>query len=102
MEQIQIAIKIAIGQIINSIGVPLIVAAVASSDPRLEDKKWLSAGGLVNDVFFIALFGLATPFGRFLDPWEFFLKFLRWFHTRPQQKLKLNGQKELNEYFGNY
>lgn len=102
VEQIQIAIKIGIGQIVNSIGVPLIVAAVASNDPRLVDKKWLSAGGLVNDVFFIALFSLAVPFGRFLDPWEFFLKFLRWFHTKPLQKLKMNGQKELNEYFGNY
>ena len=78
------------------------MAAVAASDPSIEDKKWLTVGGLVNDVFLISLFSLAVPLGRFLDPWEIFLKILRKIKLIPSQKLKMNGQQELNKFFGNY
>ena len=87
VEQSNIAFKIGIGQLINSIGVPIVVTIIANADSGMEDKKWLIAGGLVDDVFYIALFSLLVPFGRLIDPWEIFLKLRRWWASDPEKRL---------------
>lgn len=71
---------------------PLIVVRIAEVSPQIGDKLWLSKGGLVNDVFFIGLFGLAVPLARFIDPWEIYLKIRRWYYLKPKNKLKMYGQ----------
>lgn len=102
VEQSNIAFKIGIGQLINSIGVPLVVTILSNNDPNIPDKTWLNAGGLVEDVFYIALFNLGVPIGRLIDPYEILLKVVRWWKSDPDRRLDMFGQKELNEYFGNY
>ena len=62
--------KVGISQLLNSIGVPLVIAAV---NVGFDTKKFYSAGGLVDDVFWIALFGLIAPIGRLIDPFNIFL-----------------------------
>ena len=65
-EQASIAFKISISQLFNSIGVPILVAYITN-------KKILSAGGLVDDVFWVGLFTIIAPIGRFIDPYNIFL-----------------------------
>ena len=66
---------------------PLIVNAIANADERVKEKPLLEAGGLVDEVFFIALFNLAVPFGRLIDPWEIYLKLKRWWYEKPHKRL---------------
>ena len=92
MQQSSIAFKIGLGQLINSIGVPIVVTIIANNDPDVEDKSWLKAGGLVDDVFYISVFSLLVPFGRLIDPWEIFLKLRRWWASDPERRLDMYGQ----------
>jgi hypothetical protein len=87
--------KIALAQLINSIAVPMIVAAVSK-------KSWFKVNGLVDDVFFIALMNLFIPISFLIDPYEILLKFVRWWVSDPETRLEIFGQKKFNKFFGNY
>lgn len=80
---------------------PIIVTVIANSRGKIE-KSWLKSGGLVDDVFYIALLSLLVPLGRLLDPWEIYLRVLRWYYEDPERRLQMYGQKELNKHYGNY
>lgn len=98
-----IALKIGLGQLVNSIGVPIIVTLISQSGINgMTPKPWLKSGGLVDDVFFIAALNVLVPIGLFFDPWELFLRFFRWWHSKPNNRLKIHGQANFNKYFGNY
>ena len=62
--------KIGIAQLLNSIGVPLIVAFI---NVEYQTEKFYAAGGLVEDVFWISVFGLISPIARLCDPYHIFL-----------------------------
>jgi hypothetical protein len=67
-EQANIAIKIGISQLINSIGVPIVVTLVNG------DNHWWEPGGLADTVFFVAILNILVPISAFLDPWNIYLK----------------------------
>lgn len=69
-EQSSIALKIGIAQLLNCIGVPL---AVAFINVQYQTEKFYAAGGLVEDVFWISVFGLISPVARLFDPYHIFL-----------------------------
>ena len=75
---------------LNSIGVPLVIAAIKV---QADTKNFLVAGGLVEDVFFISLFSLFSPIGRFIDPFNIFLDIKRWYYEDPSQRIKMFGQR---------
>ena len=66
-EEASIGIKIAVSQIINCIGVPVLLAC-------LGQEAIYEEGGLVTNVFFISLFNMLLPIGRFIDPFNIILK----------------------------
>lgn len=72
----------------NSIGVPLVVAAIKVQN---DTKQFLAAGGLVEDVFYISLFSLFSPIGRFIDPFNIFLKMQRSYVEDPDKRLRMVG-----------
>ena len=76
----------------NSIGVPIVVTLIAKSNSSGQETSWLKAGGLVDNVFYIALFSMFVPFGRMVDPWEIFLKLKRWWASEPNRRLNMYGQ----------
>jgi hypothetical protein len=53
----------------------------------MQQKSWLKAGGLVDDIFFIAAINTLVPIGVFFDPWEIYLKIKRWWYSRPMKRL---------------
>jgi hypothetical protein len=75
-----------VGQVINSIIVPITVTIVTG-------KSWLKANGLVDDVFYIALLNLFVPFATLLDPYEHLLELMRWWYRDSDRRLELCGQK---------
>ena len=91
VEQSNIALKIGIGQLLNSIGVPLVVAAVKVES---DTARFLAAGGLVEDVFYISLFSLFSPIGRFIDPFNILLKIQRSYYEDPEKRLRMVGGQE--------
>ena len=99
VEQSNIALKVGIGQLLNSIGVPLVISIIKV---KSNTSALLAAGGLVEDVFYISLFSLFTPIGRLIDPYNLFLEAKRWYFSKPSQRLKSYGQSELNAHYGNY
>ena len=96
------ALKIGLGQLVNSIGVPIIVTLISQANVGIKKKTWLQQGGLVDDVFFIAALNVLVPIAQFFDPWEMFLRFIRWWFSKPGNRLKIQGQDNFNKYFGNY
>jgi len=88
-----IALKIGLGQIANSIGVPIIVTLISQSNTSMKEKSWLKSGGLVDDVFFIAIINILVPIVNFIDPWEQYLRVRRWWNEKPMDRLKIYGQK---------
>lgn len=101
-EQSSIAIKIGVAQLVNSIGVPIIVTLISQANTSMQRKSWVGAGGLVDDVFFIAALNTLVPIAILFDPWEIYLKFWRWWYSRPLKRLELHGQEQLNKHYGNY
>lgn len=87
--------KIALAQLINSIAVPMVVAAISN-------KSWFRVNGLVDDVFFIALLNLLVPISFLIDPYEIVLKVVRWWVSDPERRLEIFGQPKFNRFFGNY
>lgn len=82
---------------------PIVVTLISQAGTtNIKYKTWLGPGGLVDDVFFIALLNILVPLSSFLDPWEIYLKILRWWHSKPNNRLDIHGQKKFNSYFGNY
>jgi hypothetical protein len=97
------ALKIGLGQLVNSIGVPIIVTLISQANVYgLTAKPWLKTGGLVDDVFFIAALNILVPIGLFFDPWEIYLRVIRWWYTKPKNRLNIHGQIKFNKFFGNY
>ena len=66
-EEVSIGLKIAVSQIINTIGVPVTLTFLGKE--TIYDE-----GGLVTQVFFIGLFNLLLPIGRFIDPFNIMLR----------------------------
>jgi len=62
-------LKIGFAQLVNSIGVPIVVTLISQSNTAMKEKPWVKAGGVVDDVFFIALLNILVPLGLFFDPW---------------------------------
>lgn len=96
------ALKIGLGQLVNSIGVPIIVTLISRSGTSMQRKSWLQSGGLVDDIFFIAAINAIVPLVFIFDPWEHFLRIKRWWYSKPNNRLNIYGQAKFNEYFGNY
>lgn len=94
-EQSSIALKIGVGQLANSIIVPIVVTIISG-------KSWLRSNGLVDDIFFIALFNLLVPITTLIDFYEHWLRLVRWWYSDPDRRLELFGQQELNKFYGNY
>lgn len=61
------AMKIAVGQLVNSICVPIVVAFVSKKLSDNEKKSILRANGLADDVFFIALLNILVPISAVID-----------------------------------
>jgi hypothetical protein len=74
VEQVSIAIKIASSQILNSVCVPLALIYAGKEHRAINDTFYsvYSNEGLVSKVFYVALFSLATPVVRFVDPYYIF------------------------------
>lgn len=59
----------------------------------MREKHWLKAGGVVDDVFFIALLNIFVPIGLFFDPYDKWLRIKRWWYSRPNNRLYIHGQR---------
>lgn len=101
-EQSNIALKIGIAQLVNSIGVPIIVTLISQSHTSMAARTWLKSGGLVDTVFFVAALNILVPIGVFFDPWEIYLKIKRWYYSKPDNRLYIHTQRQFNKQFGNY
>ena len=75
-EEASIGIKIAVSQIINTIGVPVTLALMGKE--TIYDE-----GGLVTQVFFIGLINMLLPIGRFIDPFNLILKLREKYYEDP-------------------
>lgn len=73
--QFNIGFKICLFEILNSIGVPLL--ALYISNKNLYGQK-----GLSQDIFFIALFNVLPPLGRFIDPYYILVTLRNKFYSR--------------------
>lgn len=82
--------KIAVGQLANSICIPIIVAMVIK---KTKGQSYLNGNGLANDVFFIALFNILVPVTYIFDFYEICLKIIRWWKSQPYRRLQMYGQK---------
>lgn len=78
------AIKIAVGQLVNSIGVPILVAKL-----KVEGTKtnYLEPNGLADDIFFIAMLNILVPLSYVFDFYEIMLKLIRWWKKQPYRRL---------------
>ena len=94
-EEASIGIKIAVSQIVNSVGVPLTLTYI-------HNENVFASGGLVTNVFFISLFNLLLPVGRFIDPLNILFHLRRRYYSEPWRRLKLKGQQEFNALFACY
>jgi hypothetical protein len=68
----------------------------------MPTRYWLIHGGLVETVFFVGVLNMLSPIFVFFDPWELYLRAVRWYYSKPQNRLYIYTQKEFNKYFGNY
>jgi hypothetical protein len=92
-EQTNIAFKIGLSQILNSIGVPIVVTVISQTYSNISRRTWLEAGGLVETVFFVGILNVLIPIAIFIDPWEIYLKIVRWYYSRPSRRLYTHTQK---------
>ena len=58
------------------IGVPLLALYISN-------RNLYGESGLSQDIFFIALFNILPPVGRFIDPWYLMIKARNWYYARP-------------------
>lgn len=78
--------KIAVSQILNSVGVPILLTYV-------NRQNLFASDGLVTNVFFIALINMLLPVGRLLDPFNLILRLREKYYSDPERRLlQLKGQ----------
>ncbi len=81
-------------QLFNSIVVPIVIALIA-------DKKVLTSGGVTTDVFFIGIFNVLPPIGRFIDPYSLWLRCQASSYDSADSRLNIS-QPELNQLLANH
>jgi hypothetical protein len=69
-------LKIAVSQILNSV-------VMLISLPYITGQEIFAPNGLVTNVFFVALFNMLLPFGRFVDPFNLLLKYREKYYSDP-------------------
>lgn len=74
--QFNIAFKICLFEILNSIGVPLLAIYISK-------RSLYGDHGLSQDIFFIALFNILPPIGRFIDPFYIMISIRNKIYERP-------------------
>jgi len=87
-------------EILNVIGIPLLALYIAKRDLYGQN-------GLSSDIFFIALFNILPPIGRFVDPFYYLVSLRNWVYEKPgnfvlntEYRLKnFNGQKQFNKIY---
>jgi hypothetical protein len=78
-EETSIGVKVAGSQILNSIAVPLALT-------YLGGQPIFASGGLVTNVFFIALLNALLPIGRFIDPFHLVLRLREKYYSDPRTR----------------
>lgn len=73
--QFNIGFKICLFEILNVIGVPLLALYISK-------KNLYGQNGLSQDIFFIALFNILPPLGRFIDPYYILVSLRNKFYSR--------------------
>lgn len=83
---------------------PIIVTIISQRNvsAEMQTRTWLKSGGLVDTVFYVAALNILVPVVIFFDPWEIYLRFWRWYYSKPSQRLYIHTQKSFNKHFGNY
>lgn len=80
-EQLHMALRISLSQIVNSIIVPIVVLVITRD---YRERLWLQEGGLADDVFFIAVSNaIVTPLMKVIDIGHRIHQLKRWWYCLP-------------------